>query len=44
MNFFLTTLISLVFITLNAEVHKEYIVTGSDVTESETFELENKSK
>ena len=37
-------MISLIFLTLSAEDNKEYIVTGSDVTETKSFKLENKSK
>ena len=37
-------LLFLVSAQLSAEDNKEYIVTGSDITETETFELENKSK
>ena len=42
--FFATKLLFLVSIQLSAEDNKEYIVTGSDITETKTFELENKSK
>ena len=31
-------------VQLSAEDNKEYIVTGSDITETKTFELENKSQ
>ena len=44
MKFFLSILISFILITVSAEDSKEYIVTGSDITETKTFELENKSK
>ena len=44
MIFFISILISLIFLTLSAEDNKEYIVTGSDVTETKSFKLENKSK
>ena len=37
-------MISLIFLTVSAEDNKEYIVTGSDVTETKSFKLENKSK
>ena len=42
--FFALKLLFLVSVQLSAEDNKEYIVTGSDITETETFELENKSK
>ena len=44
MKFFLTISFSLFIFSANAEDNKEYIVTGSDTTETKTFELENKSK
>ena len=44
MKFFLTISFSLFIFSANAEDNKEYIVTGSDITETKTFELENKSK
>ena len=44
MIFFISILISLIFLTVSAEDNKEYIVTGSDVTETKSFKLENKSK
>ena len=44
MKFFISILVSLLLITVSAEDNKEYIVTGSDITETKTFELENKSK
>ena len=44
MKFFLSILISFILITVSAEDSKEYIVTGSDITETKTLELENKSK
>ena len=37
-------LLFIVSVQLSAEDNKEYIVTGSDMTETKTFELENKSK
>ena len=42
--FFALKLLFLVSAQLSAQDNKEYIVTGSDITETETFELENKSK
>ena len=42
--FLLLKLLFLVSVQLGAEDNKEYIVTGSDITETKTFELENKSK
>ena len=44
MKFFFTISFSLFIFSANAEDNKEYIVTGSDITETKTFELENKSK
>ena len=44
MKYFLTISFSLFIFSANAEDNKEYIVTGSDITETKTFELENKSK
>ena len=44
MKFFLTISFSLFIFSANAEDNKEYIVTGSDITEIKTFELENKSQ
>tara|TARA_Y100000589_G_scaffold328689_1_gene373379 strand:+ start:266 stop:757 length:492 start_codon:yes stop_codon:yes gene_type:complete len=44
MKFFLTISFSLFIFSANAEDNKEYIVTGSDITETKTFELENKSQ
>jgi hypothetical protein len=44
MKYFISILISFILITVSAEDSKEYIVTGSDITETKTFELENKSK
>ena len=44
MKFFLITFIILFFSKANAEDNKEYILTGSDVIKTESFELENKSK
>ena len=44
MKFFLTIFLSFFIFSANAEDNKEYIVTGSDITETKTFELENKSK
>ena len=44
MKFFFTISFSLLIFSANAEDNKEYIVTGSDITETKTFELENKSK
>ena len=44
MIFFISIFISLMVISVSAGDDKEYIVTGSDVTETKTFELENKSK
>ena len=41
---FISILISLIFLTVSAEDSKEYIVTGSDLTETKSFKLENKSK
>ena len=37
-------LLFLISVQLSAEDNKEYIVTGSDITETKTFELENKSQ
>ena len=37
-------LLFLISVQLSAEDNKEYIVTGSDITETKTFELENKSR
>ena len=42
--FLLLKLLFLVSVQLGAEDNKEYIVTGSDIIETKTFELENKSK
>ena len=42
--FLLLKLLFLVSVQLGAEDNKEYIVTGSDITETKTFELENKSQ
>ena len=42
--FFVFKLLFLVSFQLSAEDNKEYIVTGSDITETKTFELENKSQ
>ena len=42
--FLLLKLLFSVSVQLGAEDNKEYIVTGSDITETKTFELENKSK
>ena len=44
MKFFISIFVSLILITVSAEDNKEYVVTGSDTTETKTFELENKSK
>ena len=44
MKYFLTISFSLFIFSANAEDNKEYIVTGSDITETKTFELENKSQ
>ena len=44
MKFFISIFVSLILTTVSAEDNKEYIVTGSDITETKTFELENKSK
>ena len=44
MKFFISIFASLILTTVSAEDNKEYIVTGSDMTETKTFELENKSK
>ena len=42
--FLVLKLLFLLSVQLGAEDKKEYIVTGSDKTETKTFELENKSK
>ena len=42
--FLVLKLLFLVSVQLSAEDNKEYIVTGSDITETKTFELENKSQ
>ena len=42
--FLLLKLLFSVSVQLGAEDNKEYIVTGSDITETKTFELENKSQ
>ena len=39
MKFFFTIFFSLLIFSANAEDNKEYIVTGSDITETKTFEL-----
>ncbi len=44
MKFFISIFVSLILITVSAEDNKEYVVTGSDITETKTFELKNKSK
>ena len=44
MKFILNILIILFIFQTIAEDNEEYIVTGSDITETKTFELENKSK
>ena len=44
MKFLISIFICFILITASAEDSKEYIVTGSDITETKTFELENKSK
>jgi len=44
MKYILTISFSLFIFSANAEDNKEYIVTGSDITETKTFELENKSQ
>ena len=44
MKFFISIFVSLILITVSAEDNKEYVVTGSDTTETKTFELKNKSK
>ena len=44
MKFFISIFVSLILTRVSAEDNKEYIVTGSDITETKTFELENKSK
>ncbi len=44
MKFFISIFVSLILITVSAEDNKEYVVTGSDTTETKTFALKNKSK
>ena len=44
MKFFISIFVSLIFTTVSAEDNIDYIVTGSDTTETKTFELKNKSK
>ena len=44
MKFFLTISFSLFIFSAIAEDNKEYILTGSDIIETKTFELENKTQ
>ena len=44
MKFFLTISFSLFIFSAIAEDNKEYIVTGSDIIETKTFELENETQ
>ena len=43
MKIFISILISLILITVSAEDNKEYIVTGSDITKTKSFDLGNNS-
>ena len=43
MKIFISILISLILITVSAEDNKEYIITGSDITKTKSFDLGNNS-